>query len=83
MDQRKDFEKVKEKDDKDKKIIADQSMRIQNLYKTIQQLKNKINYLHEKANTEIDDCKFERDYFHKAYITIQNRVHEGILFTVG
>ncbi|XP_058805646.1 uncharacterized protein LOC131672449 [Phymastichus coffea] len=71
---RKDFEALREKDEKDRKVIADNTLRIEKLYETLHALKGKITEYRHYSDKELADCKFERDYFRSAWFAIQSRL---------
>ncbi|EFN82847.1 Coiled-coil domain-containing protein 65 [Harpegnathos saltator] len=71
---RKCYETIKEKDEKDQQVIAQQVMRTGNLCEEIRKLRGKITMYDATAKKNISEIRIEYDFFENAYWTMKNRL---------
>ncbi|XP_025154550.1 dynein regulatory complex subunit 2 [Harpegnathos saltator] len=74
---RKCYETIKEKDEKDQQVIAQQVMRTGNLCEEIRKLRGKITMYDATAKKNISEIRIEYDFFENAYWTMKNRLLSG------
>ncbi|GAB1868026.1 Dynein regulatory complex subunit 2 [Camponotus japonicus] len=67
------YEALKEKDEKDQQMIAQQLLRMTNLFEEIRKFQSKMTTYDATAKTEISEILNEHDFFQKAYWTVKNR----------
>ncbi|XP_050447034.1 dynein regulatory complex subunit 2-like [Cataglyphis hispanica] len=77
QDRQKHYEALKEKDEKDQKIIAQQLLRTTNLFEEIRKFQSKIATYNTSAKAEISEILNEHDFFQKAYWIVKNRFFSG------
>ncbi|XP_046746448.1 dynein regulatory complex subunit 2-like [Diprion similis] len=70
---RKDYNVIKEKDDKARSIIARQISHTASLFESIRKMKDKINAYKVTATKSISEIMAERDFFVEAYWTVKTR----------
>lgn len=71
------YEALKEKDEKDQQMIAQQLLRMTNLFEEIRKFRSKMTTYNATAKTEISEILNEHDFFQKAYWTVKNRFLSG------
>lgn len=66
------YETLKEKDEKDQQVIAQELLRTTSLYEEIRKFQNKITAHNAMSGKEISEILGERDFFQKIYWTLKN-----------
>jgi len=79
-DRRKHYEVLKEKDQKDQQVIAQQLLHTANLFEEIQKFRSKITTYNTATNKEISEILAEYDFFQKAYWIVKNRFLFGAYY---
>lgn len=72
-DRQKYYEALKEKDEKDQQVIAQQLLRTTNLFEEIRKFRGKIATYDASAKTETSEILDEHNFFQKAYWTVKTR----------
>ncbi|XP_039308358.1 dynein regulatory complex subunit 2 isoform X2 [Solenopsis invicta] len=71
---RKCYEALKDKDEKDQQVIAQQLLRITNLFEEIRKFRGNITTYDAMVKKEISEIMMEHDFFQKASWTMKNRL---------
>ncbi|XP_032674915.1 dynein regulatory complex subunit 2-like [Odontomachus brunneus] len=74
MNRRKRYKAIKEKDEKDQQVIAQQLTRTANLFDEIRKLRGKITMYDVTAKKDISEILMEHNFFQNAYSTMKNRL---------
>lgn len=74
---RKCYEALKEKDEMNRQMIAQQVLRAANLFDEIRKLRGKIATYDGITKRNISEILIEHDFFQKAYWTVKNRFLSG------
>ncbi|XP_011883548.1 PREDICTED: coiled-coil domain-containing protein 65-like [Vollenhovia emeryi] len=71
---RKCYEALKDKDEKDQQVIAQQLLRTASLFEKIRKFRSKITTFDVLTKTEISEILTEHDFFQKAFWIVKNRL---------
>lgn len=79
---RKCYEALKDKDEKDQQVIAQQLLRITNLFEEIRKFRGNITTYDAMVKKEISEIMMEHDFFQKASWTMKNRLSSGVYIII-
>ncbi|XP_012539585.2 dynein regulatory complex subunit 2 isoform X1 [Monomorium pharaonis] len=78
---RKCYEALKDKDEKDQKVIAQQLLRTANHFEEIRKFRDNIATYEATTKKEISEIATEYDFFQKASWTVKNRLLSGVHYS--